>query len=85
MTVANLSACASSPSFSLQTPAMAPKRNNIIPNCHFHKDWQRYVRTWFNQPARKLRRRNQRQVKARRVAPRPLGTLRPIVRCPTFR
>ncbi|XP_045123337.1 60S ribosomal protein L13-like isoform X1 [Portunus trituberculatus] len=66
-------------------PTMAPKRNNIIPNCHFHKDWQRYVRTWFNQPARKQRRRNKRQTKARQVAPRPLGKLRPIVRCPTFK
>ncbi|KAG7170989.1 60S ribosomal protein L13-like [Homarus americanus] len=64
---------------------MAPKRNNIIPNNHFHKDWQRYVRTWFNQPARKLRRRNKRQAKARQIAPRPLGRLRPVVRCPTFK
>ncbi|XP_076057092.1 ribosomal protein L13 [Oratosquilla oratoria] len=64
---------------------MAPKRNNIIPNAHFHKDWQRYVRTWFNQPARKQRRRNARVQKARKLAPRPLGALRPVVRCPTFR
>lgn len=62
---------------------MAPKRNNIIPNGHFHKDWQRYVRTWFTQPARKHRRRVKRQEKARRIAPRPLGKLKPIVRCPT--
>jgi hypothetical protein len=33
------------------------KHNNQIPNGHFHKDWQRYVRTWFNQPGRKKRRR----------------------------
>ena len=26
------------------------KHNNIIPNQHFRKDWQRYVRTWFDQP-----------------------------------
>ncbi|CAH1783236.1 unnamed protein product [Owenia fusiformis] len=39
---------------------MAPKRNNMIPNGHFHKDWQRWVKTWFNQPARKIRRRNNR-------------------------
>merc|ERR1711915_863415 len=64
---------------------MAPKRNNIIPNGRFHKDWQRYVRTWFTQPARKQRRRVKRQEKARRIAPRPLGKLRPVVRCPTFR
>ena len=26
------------------------KHNNVIPNQHFKKDWQRYVKTWFNQP-----------------------------------
>uniref|UniRef100_A0A1B6D8P6 60S ribosomal protein L13 n=2 Tax=Clastoptera arizonana TaxID=38151 RepID=A0A1B6D8P6_9HEMI len=65
---------------------MAPKRNNMIPNGHFHKDWQRYVKTWFNQPARKFRRRLNRIKKAKAVAPRPAkGPLRPIVRCPTVR
>ncbi|KAI7814339.1 60S ribosomal protein L13 [Triplophysa rosa] len=65
---------------------MAPNRNGMILNPHFHKDWQRRVRTWFNQPARKLRRRKARQVKARRIAPRPVcGSLRPAVRCPTVR
>merc|ERR1711915_1068961 len=62
---------------------MAPKRNNIIPNAHFHKDWQRYVRCWFTQPARKQRRRIKRQRKARLIAPRPLGKLRPVITCPT--
>lgn len=33
------------------------KHNNVIPNGHFKKDWQSYVKTWFNQPARKQRRR----------------------------
>ena len=28
---------------------MPAKRNNIVPNQHFHKDWQNYVKTWFNQ------------------------------------
>ncbi|XP_028665631.1 60S ribosomal protein L13 [Erpetoichthys calabaricus] len=65
---------------------MAPSRNGMILNPHFHKDWQRRVRTWFNQPARKIRRRKARQAKARRIAPRPVaGPLRPIVRCPTIR
>ncbi|EDO28721.1 predicted protein, partial [Nematostella vectensis] len=65
---------------------MAPKRNNIIPNGHFHKDWQRYVKTWFDQPGRKKRRRVARQIKAAKIAPRPVaGSLRPIVRCPTFK
>ncbi|KAB5558798.1 hypothetical protein PHYPO_G00021340 [Pangasianodon hypophthalmus] len=39
---------------------MAPSRNGMILNPHFHKDWQKRVRTWFNQPARKLRRRKAR-------------------------
>ena len=58
----------------------------MIPNAHFHKDWQRYVRCWFNQPARKYRRRQNRIKKAKAIAPRPAkGALRPIVRCPTVR
>ncbi|XP_057667655.1 60S ribosomal protein L13 [Diorhabda carinulata] len=65
---------------------MAPKRNNMIPNGHFHKDWQRFVKTWFNQPARKIRRRTNRINKARAIAPRPAaGPLRPVVRCPSVR
>lgn len=65
---------------------MSPKRNNMIPNAHFHKKWQKWVRTWFNQPARKERRRTRRQEKARSIAPRPAaGPLRPAVRCPTIR
>lgn len=65
---------------------MAPKRNNMVPNGHFHKDWQRYVKTWFNQPMRKKRRHATRVKKARVIAPRPVGgPVRPIVHCPTFR
>jgi large subunit ribosomal protein L13e len=64
---------------------MPAKRNNLIPNGHFHKDWQNYVKTWFNQPARKFRRRQSRIAKAARVAPRPLGKLRPVVQCPTYK
>merc|ERR1712064_88863 len=40
---------------------------------------------WFNQPARKERRRKMRAKKAAAIAPRPMRTLRPVVRCPTFR
>jgi large subunit ribosomal protein L13e len=50
------------------------KRNNMIPNGHFHKDWQRFVKTWFNQPARKYRRRSNRIKKARVLAPRYIFT-----------
>jgi ribosomal protein L13E len=63
------------------------KHNNVIANTHFRKDWQRYIKTWFNQPARKQRRRAVRTEKAKAIAPRPLGTyctcshvtLRPLV------
>jgi len=62
------------------------KGNNAIPHEHFHKDWQRYARTWFNQPARKERRHLRRVKKAREMMPRPVGgALRPIIRCPTFK
>merc|ERR1712200_306666 len=64
---------------------MLAKRNQVVPNAHFHKDWDSYVKTWFNQPARKERRRKARSLKAAKVAPRPGKTLRPIVRCPTFK
>ena len=65
---------------------MAPKGNVVIPNGHFHKHWQRFVRLWFNQPARKHRRRQARQKKARAILPKPVeGPLRPVVRCPTQR
>ena len=38
-----------------------------------------------SQPARKKRRHAHRVSKARRVFPRPTNSLKPIVRCPTFR
>merc|ERR1712098_383101 len=48
-------------------------------------DWDPYVKTWFNQPAQKVRRRKARAAKAAAVAPRPLKTLKPVVRCPTLK
>jgi len=56
------------------------KHNNAIPNVHFHKDWKRYVKTWFNQPAKKLKRRTRRLERAKQLAPRPVDLLHPIVR-----
>jgi len=61
------------------------KHNNIIPNQHFRKDWQRYVKTWFNQPAKKASRRSARLLRAKKLAPRPLNLLRPIVHPPTIK
>mmetsp|Transcript_18919 Transcript_18919/g.41436 ORF Transcript_18919/g.41436 Transcript_18919/m.41436 type:complete len:218 (-) Transcript_18919:122-775(-) len=62
------------------------KGNFEIPHAHFKKDWQNRVKTWFNQPARKLRRRKARQAKAKAVFPRPTaGALRPVVHSQTVR
>jgi len=61
------------------------KHNNAIPNAHFHYDWQRFVKTWFNQPAKKVKRRALRLAKAKAVAPRPLHSLRPFVRGQTVK
>lgn len=62
------------------------KHNNVVPSGHFRKHWQNYVKTWFNQPARKTRRRNARQKKAVKIFPRPTaGPLRPIVHGQTLK
>ncbi|KAL0340902.1 UNVERIFIED_CONTAM: 60S ribosomal protein L13-1 [Sesamum radiatum] len=62
------------------------KHNNVVPNGHFRKHWQNYVKTWFNQPARKTRRRIARQKKAVKIFPRPTaGPLRPIVHGQTLK
>ncbi|KAI8908039.1 50S ribosomal protein L13e [Gorgonomyces haynaldii] len=62
------------------------KHNNLLPNQHFHKDWQLHVKTWFDQPGKKKSRRIQRQKKAAKLAPRPVdGLLRPAIRCPTIK
>lgn len=64
---------------------MSIKHNNMLPNQHFRKHWQKRVRTWFDQPGRKLRRRKARLEKAGRLAPRPTGLLRPTVSAPTLK
>merc|ERR1712216_1114242 len=63
------------------------KGNDVIANAHFHKVcWQNHVKTWFNQAARKSRRRATRQAKAAKIAPRPTsGLLRPVVHPPTIK
>jgi len=59
--------------------------NNVLHANHFRKDWQRRVRTWFDQPGRKLRRRHARKTKAATLGIRPLTLLRPAVRAQTVR
>ena len=55
------------------------KHNNALPNVHLRKHWGKFVRTWFDQPARKLRRHSARKAKAEQIFPRPLKALRPVV------
>jgi len=62
---------------------MTIKHNQQLPNNHFRKHWQTRVRVHFDQPGRKLRRRQARLSKV--TAPRPVDKLRPIVRCPTIK
>jgi len=62
------------------------KHNNVIPNVHFRKGWERFVSTWFDQAAQKRSRRIKRARKAARIFPRPVkGLLRPAVHSPTIR
>merc|ERR1711924_239058 len=63
------------------------KHNNQIHSVRkFRKYWQRYVKTWFNQPARKKSRRDARHKKAAAIAPRPVaGCVRPLVHPPTVK
>ena len=55
----------------------------VIPNQHFHKKWQRRVKTWLDQPVQKKIRREHRKEKAAKLTPRPVSSLRPLVHCPT--
>jgi len=52
---------------------------------HLRKHWSRFVKTWFNQPARKRRRLENRKEKAAALYPRPVSKLRPVVRCNTIK
>ena len=61
------------------------KHNNVIPNGHFHKQWQKRVMTWFDQPGQKKRRRSVRAKKVQAAYPAPVGLLRPAVHCPTVK
>jgi len=62
------------------------KHNNRLVKNHFKKDWERHVKTWFDQPAKKLKRRKKRHEKAVKIFPRPVtGLLRPLVHGQTLK
>ena len=56
------------------------RHNNMLHNVHLKFDWQNKVKTWYNQPGRKHRRRVLRQKRASLLNPNPTHKLRPIVR-----
>jgi large subunit ribosomal protein L13e len=61
-------------------------KNNRVPNDHLRKYGYHRVKTYFDDPARKVRRQKARAARVKRIAPRPAeGPLRPLVRCPTVR
>jgi large subunit ribosomal protein L13e len=59
--------------------------SSMLPNVHLNKDWQEKVKTFFNQPGKKLRRRKIRAAKAKLSGPNPTHLLRPVVRGQTRR
>lgn len=64
---------------------MAIAKNLPLLKNHFRKNWQSRVRVHLDQAGKKVSRRNARASKAARVAPKPLDSLRPVVRCPTVK
>ena len=56
------------------------RHNNMFHNVHLKFDWQNKVKTWYNQPGRKHRRRVLRQKRAKLAEPNPTHKLRPVVR-----
>ena len=55
------------------------KHNNIVPNVHLRKHWQRRVRVHLDQAQKKLVRKNKREDKSKAMFPRPIQKLRPVV------
>ncbi|ODV85747.1 hypothetical protein CANARDRAFT_27840 [[Candida] arabinofermentans NRRL YB-2248] len=64
---------------------MAISKNLPILKNHFRKHWQERVRVHLDQAGKKASRRQARASKSAQVAPKPIDSLRPIVRCPTIR
>ncbi|SBS88264.1 60S ribosomal protein L13-2, putative [Plasmodium ovale] len=59
--------------------------NNILPNVHLHKWWQRYVRVNFSKNIKKKKRRLLREKKRKQNGGTPIEKLHPLVHCPTQR
>ncbi|CAH2351071.1 60S ribosomal protein L13-A [[Candida] railenensis] len=64
---------------------MAISKNLPLLKNHFRKHWQERVKVHFDQAGKKASRRQARLSKAAKSAPKPIDTLRPVVRAPTIR
>ncbi|KAG7195763.1 60S ribosomal protein L13 [Scheffersomyces spartinae] len=64
---------------------MAISKNLPLLKNHFRKHWQERVRVHFDQAGKKASRRHARLTKAAKVAPKPIDSLRPVVRAPTIK
>lgn len=64
---------------------MAISKNLPLLKNHFRKHWQERVKVHFDQAGKKASRRQARLSKAAKIAPRPIDTLRPVVRAPTIK
>lgn len=64
---------------------MAIAKNLPLLNNHFRKHWQERVKVHFDQAGKKASRRQARLRKAAKVAPKPIDTLKPVVRAPTIK
>ena len=67
------------------------KGNKAIPHIHLHKHWnpnssqKGNIKVWLAQPQKKISRRRNRLLKAKKIFPRPLRQLRPQVNSCTVR
>ncbi|CAD2104432.1 60S ribosomal protein L13-2, putative [Plasmodium vinckei brucechwatti] len=59
--------------------------NNVLPNVHLHKWWQRYVRVDFSKNIKRKQRRLLREKRQKQNGPTPIEKLHPVVHCPTQR
>ncbi|KAK6201701.1 60S ribosomal protein L13 [Scheffersomyces amazonensis] len=64
---------------------MAISKNLPLLKNHFRKHWQERVKVHFDQAGKKASRRQARLAKAAKFAPKPIDTLRPVVRAPTVK
>ncbi|CCG22426.1 Rpl13 ribosomal subunit [Candida orthopsilosis Co 90-125] len=64
---------------------MAIAKNLPLLKNHFRKHWQERVRVHFDQAGKKASRRQSRLRKAAKIAPKPIDSLRPVVRAPTIK